>query len=48
MSKATVKPGNPFYKDGGNIPTKAPNDNPSGKNRGNNPPSNNGKKGGRK
>ncbi|ADY14195.1 hypothetical protein [Sphaerochaeta globosa] len=48
MAKATVRPGNPFFETGGNFPTKAPNSKPSGGNRGNNPPANNGKKGGKK
>lgn len=34
--KSTAVPGNPFYKEGGNFPSKTGNS--SGNNRGNNPP----------
>lgn len=37
MAKTTVTPGNPYYNEGGRMPSTTPN--PSGGNRGNNPPS---------
>ncbi len=36
MAKTTVKKGNPYYSEGGNMPSTT--GNPSGKDRGNNPP----------
>ena len=47
MGKTTVKPGNSHYGEGGRMPSTT--GNPSGGNRGNNPPSNQGSsKGGKK
>lgn len=41
MAKTTVKPGNPYINTGGRMPSTT--GNPSGKQRGNNPPSHGGK-----
>jgi hypothetical protein len=47
LAKTTVKPGNPYYGEGGRMPSTT--GKPSGGNRGNNPSSNHGSsKGGRK
>lgn len=44
MGNTTVRPGNPFYSEGGRMPSTT--GNPSGGNRGNNPSNKGGNRGG--